>query len=207
MGNLQNVFGGDGFNANNVDPAKDMGPIPTGKYAAIIEDSQIVNVKDFATTGGQYLECVHQVISGPCKGRKVWARLNLVNKNPTAKKIADSQFSAICHATGVLTPSDSAELHNIPMLIRVEFQEPNYDAQKNPKGSKKPSNEIKCWEKLPDDFDPEAVQEAATTRAAAPAASAAPSAPGVAKTPAWKRGKAAAEAEAEATGETAEAAE
>lgn len=205
MGNLQQVFGQDGFDATRVAPAQDMGPVPSGEYAALIEDSgmQETNAKD-----GEFLECVHQICAGPFKGRKVWARLNLRNKSAVAKKIADSQFSAICHATGIMNPSDSAELHNIPMLIRVEHVDPTYHATKNPKGSKKPSNEIKSWKKLPDDFDPEAMQEAASVAAQAKApqtaAGSAPSAPaaGTKATPAWKRKKT---ADAAAAADTREA--
>ena len=47
------------------------------------------------------------------------ARLNLDNPNATAVQIARAELSAICRAVGVLAPSDSAELHNLPLVINV----------------------------------------------------------------------------------------
>jgi len=60
-----------------------------------------------------------EIIDGPHKGRKTWARLNLDNPNETAVKIAQAELSAICRATGVMTPNDSVELHDLPLVIDV----------------------------------------------------------------------------------------
>ena len=62
------------------------------------------------------------ILEGEYKGRVVWARLNLVNPNQTAVKIAQSELSAVCRAVGVMTPRDSCELHNIPLLITVKVK-------------------------------------------------------------------------------------
>jgi len=35
-------------------------------------------------------------------------------------KIARAELSAICRAVGVLTPRDSCELHNLPLVITVK---------------------------------------------------------------------------------------
>ncbi len=34
--------------------------------------------------------------------------------------IAQAELSAICRAVGVLTPGDSVELHNLPLVINVK---------------------------------------------------------------------------------------
>jgi hypothetical protein len=34
-------------------------------------------------------------------------------------QIAKSELSAICRAVGVMTPNDSVELHNLPLIIDV----------------------------------------------------------------------------------------
>ena len=60
-----------------------------------------------------------EIIEGEYAGRKVWARLNLENPNETAVAIARGDLSAICRAVGVLTPNDSDELHDIPLVIKV----------------------------------------------------------------------------------------
>jgi hypothetical protein len=109
----------NGFNANNVEPAADFEPIPAGKYTAIISNSEMKPTKDGK---GSYLELTFQVIEGDYKNRLLWARLCLENPNSTTVKIAKGQLSAICSSVGVMTPRDSAELHNLPLLINVKLK-------------------------------------------------------------------------------------
>jgi hypothetical protein len=104
-----------GFDANEVEP-QSFDPIPAGKYLAVITESEMRATK---SGGGQYLYLEFQIVEGPAKGRKVWARLNLKNPNPQAEQIARGQLSAICRAVGVLTPGDSQELHNLPLVVTV----------------------------------------------------------------------------------------
>jgi hypothetical protein len=68
---------------------------------------------------GHFLELTLDVIEGPAKGRKLFDCLNLDNPSAQAVEIAQATLSAICHATGKLTVSDSSELHNIPMVAVV----------------------------------------------------------------------------------------
>ncbi len=68
---------------------------------------------------GSFLELAFEIIEGPYKGRRLWARLNLDNPNQTAVKIVRAELSAICRAVGVMSPKDSVELHNLPLLITV----------------------------------------------------------------------------------------
>jgi len=105
-----------GFDARTVEPTTDFEPIPAGKYLAVITDSEMKQTKN---GNGSYLELTFQVIDGEYKGRNLWARLNLDNPNETAVKIARGELSAICRAVGVLTPSDSCELHDLPLVIDV----------------------------------------------------------------------------------------
>lgn len=115
------------FNANEVPPASPLEPIPAGKYLAIITES---GQKAAKSGNGEYLELVFQIIgSGPdvppseeYNGRKLWARLNLYHPNATTVKIAREELSAVCHATGVMVPADSSELHNLPLVIKVALK-------------------------------------------------------------------------------------
>lgn len=104
------------FNAMSVEPSKSFEPIPEGRYVAIIAKSDMKATK--AGTG-EYLEMTLQIVDGEHKGRQLWERLNLKNPNATAVAIAQGTLSAICRAVGVLTPQDSAELHDIPLEIKV----------------------------------------------------------------------------------------
>lgn len=104
------------FDASQVEPSVALQPIPAGPYIAIISESELKATK---AGDGRYLQLTFQVIEGPHKGRLLWARLNLENRNQTAVEIAQAELSAICRAVGVMKPSDSAALHNIPLEITV----------------------------------------------------------------------------------------
>ena len=109
----------NGFDARTVEPTADFEPIPAGKYLAAITASQMKPTKN---GNGSYLELEFAVLEGDCKGRKLWARLNLNNPNTTTVKIARAELSAICRAVSVLTPKDSVELHNLPLLITAKLK-------------------------------------------------------------------------------------
>ncbi len=97
----------------------------------------------------------------------MWARLNLNNPNDQAVGIARSELSSICRAVGVMKLTDSAQLHDLPLIIKVS-------QRKNPE-SGEIGNEIKGYE-------PKAsgqTQPAKTAATPAPAAST--------KTPPWKK--------------------
>lgn len=123
-----------GFNAAEVEPQASMEPIPAGDYVAMITDSEMKPTKNGM---GEYLQLVFDVCDGEYQGRKVFARLNLNNQNQTAVEIAQRELSAICHAVDVLTPEDSADLHDKPMEIKVKIrQSPGYDPQNEIAGYK-----------------------------------------------------------------------
>ena len=99
-----------------MEPATAFDAIPAGKYPAVITASEMKPTKSGT---GRYLELNFQIIDGQYKNRRLWARLNLENANVTAVQIAKAELSAICRAVGVLAPSDSTELHNLPLVIDV----------------------------------------------------------------------------------------
>ena len=109
----------NGFNANEVEPNASFEPIPAGKYLAAITESAMKPTK---SGNGSFLELTFSILDGEYKGRALWARLNLNNPNATAVKISRGELSAICRAVGVMQPTDSAELHNIPLLITVKLK-------------------------------------------------------------------------------------
>jgi len=133
MGNL------DGFDANTVEP-NNFDLLPAGDYQACIVASDIAPTK---RGDGKFLSLELQVIDGPHKGRKLFDRLNMWNPNPKAVEIAKATLSAICRAVGVLTPKDSQELHDLPLLVKVvvkkdpEFGDKNEVKAYKPLGKKK----------------------------------------------------------------------
>ncbi len=104
------------FDANQVEPATEFEAMPPGKYTAVLVESDLKATK--AGTG-KFLELTFEVIEGEYKGRKVWGRLNLENPSRDAVRIARSELSSLCRATGVLAPKDSSELHDIPVVLTV----------------------------------------------------------------------------------------
>jgi hypothetical protein len=111
MGNL-----GGTFDANSVAPRQEFTTLDPGEYLAMIVASE---VSENAKRDGSFLKLELEIIDGPAKGRKLFDRLNLNNPNAQAVEIAKATLSAICHAIGKLTVSDSTELHNAPMLAVV----------------------------------------------------------------------------------------
>jgi len=112
------------FNASEVTPSTVLAPIPAGKYAAIINDSGMRPIK---SGSGQYLLLEFEIIEGEYTGRKLWDRLPLEHTNPEAVRIARADLSAVCHAVNVMTPKDSVELHNIPLVIVVKCRKSQDD--------------------------------------------------------------------------------
>ena len=148
----------NGFDAHKVAPAPSREPIPAGWYKAVITESEEKPTK--AQTGSD-LQMTGEIIDGEHAGRKAFERLNLDNPNATAVEIAQRTLSSICRAVGVMTPRQSADLHDKPFMVKIKVKpaKDGYDA----------SNDI---------------AEYAATNAAPSAA--APSA-AAASTPPWKK--------------------
>lgn len=128
----------NGFNANNVAPSVGFDVIPNGKYVALISESEM---KVTQKEDGSYLKLTFQIVEGQFKGRNIWVNLNLANPNQKAVEIAQAELSAICRAVGVMTPTDSSELHNVPLLINVA-------CVKDKRDETQMQNKIKGYEKL-----------------------------------------------------------
>ncbi len=106
----------NGFNAHEVDPNVGFDPIPAGKYLVVITNSQMKTTKNGK---GEYLELEMEVLEGEYKGRKLWDRLTIKHPNELTVQIAKGTLSSICRAVGVMQPSDSVELHNLPLIASV----------------------------------------------------------------------------------------
>ncbi len=154
-----------GFDAQTVEPNDSFDPIPNGDYLCIITTSEMKPTK---AGDGAYLELELQVIEGPYQGRKLWDRLNLNNANETTVKIAKGTLSAICRAVGVLQPTDSCELHDLPLVAKVACRKRD--------DTEELTNVIKSYKKR------DAVATTTPASSPAPAKAAATS-----STPPWKR--------------------
>jgi hypothetical protein len=105
-----------GFNAATVQPTS-FDVLPAGEYDAVIVASEL---KETTNGDGKYIKFEIQVLNGEYQNRKLWDNLNLWNPSDKAVQIARGTLSAICRAVGVLTPKDTAELHNKPLRVKVK---------------------------------------------------------------------------------------
>ena len=126
------------FDATQVSPESQFNPVPNGDYPVVITDSEMKTTNDGT---GQYLQLTLEIIEGHYKGRKVWDRLNLVNKNTTAVEIAQRALSQICHAVQVLKVDDSAQLHGKPLVAKL--------AVRPASGGYDESNDVKEYKAMP----------------------------------------------------------
>ena len=142
------------FNANEVEPSKTFDPIPAGKYIAVITDSEM---KETRAGTGRYLQLEFEITDGEFAGRKLWSRLNIENQNAEAVRMARADLSAICRAVNVLTPSDSIDLHNLPLVIKVHCRKD--------KNTGEITNDIRGYESKAN-YKPEPKQAPATSTTA-----------------------------------------
>lgn len=90
--------------------------IPKGDYQAQVVDSAVVRT---ASGSGEMLKLTFEVMAGDFRRRRLVERLNIVNANATAQRIAQEMLARLCAAAGLAGVADSEELHGIPVMIRV----------------------------------------------------------------------------------------
>jgi len=112
------------FKASEVPEDEGFAIIPAGEYAAQIIQSEM---KETKAGTGMYLELRIQLLDEPYTGRLVFERLNLVNPNETAVKIAQRTLADICEACGLDEVEESEELHGIEMKIKLVVDPPKGD--------------------------------------------------------------------------------
>ena len=155
------------FDASGVEPAGPFELLPPGKYRAQIVQSEMQPTKQ---GDGQMLCLEFDVLDGPYQGRKLWERLNLVNRNQQTVDIAQRQLSAICHAVDRIQVTDSEQLHFRPMLLTVTVELDKRD-EHLPVDQRRKQNRIKGFAR-------------ASGAAAAPAQRTAPAPAALPRTPA-----------------------
>ena len=151
------------FDATTVKPQEsNFAPIPAGIYTARIAESEIKVLK---SGNGQGLSLQFEIIEGQYANRRIFANLNVQHSNPTAESIGQAKLSQLCHSVGVTKISDTQQLHNIPLKIKVKIRPANdqYEAR----------NEISAYESAsgvtaPIAYTPPIAQAKSAIPAAAP---------------------------------------
>ena len=103
------------FNAAEIDTTS-RDAIPSGTYEAVVTDSEMRATKNGLGMG---INLTFEILSGPHKGRKVFAWINFQHPKAEAQRIGQEELARICKAVGVGKLDDTAQLHNLPMMITV----------------------------------------------------------------------------------------
>lgn len=125
------------FNVDDV-PPDEFDLLPPGEYEAQVVESEITET---SSGSGEMLKLTFEVTTGDFERRRVWERLNIVNANSTAQRIAQQSLAKLCSACGLAGIDDSDELHFIPILIKVDIR-PG-------KGEFRDQNVIKGYREIP----------------------------------------------------------
>lgn len=116
--------------------APQTGPIPAGKYLAIISDT----AEKTSRAGDRYVELTLQIVQGEYQNRLLWDNLNLWHSSEKPRNIARSTLKAICEAVGIKA-TDTSQLCNRPLVINVTVEDNNYN------GNVTKQNRIKGYSK------------------------------------------------------------
>ena len=104
------------FNAAEIDTTS-RDTIPSGTYEAVVTDSEMKATKNGLGMG---LNLTFEIISdGPAKGRKVFTWINYEHPKAEAQRIGREELASLCKALGIVTLSDTAQLHNLPLMVTV----------------------------------------------------------------------------------------
>lgn len=90
--------------------------LPDGQYPAIATASEI---KDTKAGNGKFLAVTFEIIDGDHKGRRLWQNMNIQNPSTQAERIGRAELAVLCKACGIKNPTESEELHDIPVLLTV----------------------------------------------------------------------------------------
>jgi len=110
-------FFNKGFDANKVEPENGFEPLPDGAYPCMIVKCE---EKPTKTPGGVQLVVEFRVADGKYAKRTVFHRINLENANAQAVQIGQGQLSALCRATGIMTPKAAHEFCNKVVRVTVK---------------------------------------------------------------------------------------
>ena len=128
--------------------APQTGPIPAGKYLAIISDT----TEKTSRAGDRYVELTLQIVQGEYQNRLLWDSLNLWHSNEKPRNIARGTLKAICEAVGIKA-TDTSQLCNRPLVINVAVEDNTYN------GNTTKQNRIKGYSKRESPAAPPQVQQ------------------------------------------------
>ena len=112
-------------------------PLPAGEYIAMVANSEL---KDTKAGTGQYIELTIDIVDGPCAGRKLWERLNIVNPNKQAEDISRIALNRLLVACGKPNAKDTESIHDVPFKVILDID--RKDPTRNKIITYKPANSV-----------------------------------------------------------------
>lgn len=109
----------------NFDPAsvpkseRSFEPLPAGWYVAQVTDSSINELK---SSPGRGLRLRLDVLSDSHRGRVIWWHLNVQHTKADVERISQQQLRELCDAVGVTRLTDTTQLHNRPLNVKVKIR-------------------------------------------------------------------------------------
>ena len=104
------------FNAAEIETTS-RDAIPTGTYEAVVTDSETRATKN---GNGMGINLTFEILTeGPAKGRKVFSWINYEHPKVEAQRIGREELASLCKAVGVTELNDTAQLHNLQLMITV----------------------------------------------------------------------------------------
>ena len=140
MGDLSDAYGGNAFNPNEHEAESDFAPLPPGDYHAFVEKAE---VKETKKGDGSYLKLQLSITGEKYDGRKVFDNINLSNPNQKCVEIGIARMSALGQALGLTTITDSSELLEKIIIIKLKVK----PAEKDKYGNviREAENEVRAY--------------------------------------------------------------
>ena len=110
-----------GFNADSVpDVPNSYDPLPAGDYLVEISATNV----EMSQKGNELLKVTFDVLQpDQYQGRKVFSNYTIGGNNPVAIATGQGILKQVCRSIGLMHVTDSAEMHGIPLCIRVVVKE------------------------------------------------------------------------------------
>lgn len=100
----------------DAEPSSGYTPLPAGEYQMEIVESDYVATSKGT---GMILKCKAQIVGGEYADRPFYINYNLEHQDDQTQEIGQRDFAGLRRATGVLSPSDTSELHFKPFRVKI----------------------------------------------------------------------------------------
>ena len=100
----------------DAEPSSGYTPLPARDYTLEIVESDYVATSKGT---GMILKCKAQIVGGDYDQRPFYINYNLEHAEPQTMEIGQRDFAGLRRATGVLSPSDTSELHFQTFRVKI----------------------------------------------------------------------------------------